>query len=158
MGVGGSGVTRLRDLGFQVPDTASARSLGGNGGTKMKGNKPMLRVVLRIALGLLAIVAMQQVAAAQATSSTALLSVSASPPTLPNSVTTVAPIPTLVAQVPMAPAPGSCVGVSPYDNYSCLDAYLGDGFFERLYNYYKLEWGQAGPPSDPSAPSARRDD
>jgi hypothetical protein len=84
----------------------------------VKGNEPMLRVVLRIALGLLAIVAMHQVAAAQATSSTALLSVSASPPTLPNSVTTVAPTPTLVAQIPAAPggAPPNCLGVSPYDN------------------------------------------
>jgi hypothetical protein len=118
----------------------------------------MLKVVLRVALGLLAVAGMHQVAAAQATSSTALLSVSAPPPTLPNSVTTVAPTPTLVAQVPMTATPGSCVGVSPYDNYSCLDTYLGDGFFERLYNYYKLEWGQAGPPTDPNAPPGRRAD
>jgi hypothetical protein len=118
----------------------------------------MLKVVSRVALGLLAVAGMHQVAAAQATSSTALLSVNESPPTLPNSVTTVAPTPTLVAQVPMAATPGSCVGVSPYDNYSCLDTYLGDGFFERLYNYYKLEWGQAGPPTDPNAPPGRRAD
>ena len=63
----------------------------------------------------------------------------------------------LVAQVPAAPGgpPTSCVGVSPYNNYSCLDAYLGDDFFSRLYNYYKLEWGQAGPPTDPNAPPSR---
>ncbi|HTZ37877.1 MAG TPA: outer membrane beta-barrel protein [Stellaceae bacterium] len=63
------------------------------------------------------------------------------------------PTPMLVAQAPAAP--GSCAGISPYDNYACLDAYLGDGFFERLYNYYRLEWGQPGPPSDPNAPPAR---
>jgi hypothetical protein len=48
-------------------------------------------------------------------------------------------------------APGA-----PYKNYDCLDAYLGDGFFERLINYYKLEWGHEGPPADPKAPPARR--
>jgi hypothetical protein len=62
----------------------------------------------------------------------------------------------LVAQLP--PPPGvaapkaSCAGVNPYDNYSCLDAYLGDGFFERLFNYYQLEMGHGGPPADPNAP------
>jgi Putative beta-barrel porin-2, OmpL-like. bbp2 len=45
---------------------------------------------------------------------------------------------------------------APYKNYDCLDAYLGDGFFERLVNYYKLEWGHEGPPADPKAPPARR--
>jgi hypothetical protein len=30
---------------------------------------------------------------------------------------------------------------SPYKDYNCLDTYLGDGFFERLINYYRLEWG-----------------
>jgi hypothetical protein len=46
---------------------------------------------------------------------------------------------------------------APYKDYSCLDAYLGDGFFERLMNYYRLEWGHEGPPADPNAPPARRD-
>ncbi len=56
------------------------------------------------------------------------------------------------------PAAAGCTGqVDPYKNYACLDTYLGTGFFERLYNYYKLEWGQAGPPSDPNAPPSRRD-
>jgi hypothetical protein len=68
--------------------------------------------------------------------------------------------PTLVAQVPGRPggpaAPVNCTGVSPYDNYQCLDAYLGDDIFERLYNYYKLEWGQSGPPTDPNAPPSVR--
>ncbi len=45
---------------------------------------------------------------------------------------------------------------APYKNYDCLDKYLGDGFFERMINYYKLEWGHEGPPADPKAPSARR--
>jgi hypothetical protein len=45
---------------------------------------------------------------------------------------------------------------APYKNYDCLDAYLGDGFLERLINYYKLEWGHEGPPADPKAAAARR--
>jgi hypothetical protein len=45
---------------------------------------------------------------------------------------------------------------APYKNYNCLDTYLGDGFLERLVNFYKLEWGHQGPPADPNAPSARR--
>src|SRR5215813_13076871 len=45
---------------------------------------------------------------------------------------------------------------APYREYGCLDAYLGDGFFERLINYYRLEWGHAEPPADPNAPPARR--
>jgi hypothetical protein len=48
------------------------------------------------------------------------------------------------------------VACDPYVNYKCLDAYLGDNFFERFINYYKLEWGHDGPPSDPSAPPSRR--
>ena len=61
-----------------------------------------------------------------------------------------------------AAADASCTGpdgkvVSPYDNYACLDAYLGDDVMTRLYNYYKLEWGQAAGPSDPNAPPGRRD-
>jgi hypothetical protein len=51
--------------------------------------------------------------------------------------------------------PATC---DPYKEYACLDAYLGTGFFERLGNYYKLEWQQPGGPSDPKAPAARRDE
>jgi hypothetical protein len=47
---------------------------------------------------------------------------------------------------------------APYKDYKCLDAYLGDGFFERLYNYYLLELGHQGPPADPGAPPSRRND
>jgi hypothetical protein len=46
---------------------------------------------------------------------------------------------------------------SPYKNYDCLDAYLGDGFFERLINYYRLEWGHDVAPADPKALPGRRD-
>jgi hypothetical protein len=46
---------------------------------------------------------------------------------------------------------------SPYKNYDCLDAYLGDGFFERLINYYRLEWGHDAAPADPKAPPGHRD-
>lgn len=59
-------------------------------------------------------------------------------------------------QVAAAPAPACTGEVDPYKNYACLDAYLGTGFFNRLYNYYKLEWGQAGPPADPNAPASSR--
>jgi hypothetical protein len=45
---------------------------------------------------------------------------------------------------------------APYRKYDCLDAYLGEGFLERLVNYYRLEWGHDKPPSDPDAPPARR--
>src|ERR1700739_1227923 len=45
---------------------------------------------------------------------------------------------------------------APYKDYKCLDAYLGDGVFERFYNYYLLEWGHAAPPADPKAQPSRR--
>jgi hypothetical protein len=45
----------------------------------------------------------------------------------------------------------------PYKDYSCFDSSLGQGFFERLGNYYNLEWGQAAAPADPNAPAGRRD-
>src|SRR5271169_5483646 len=45
---------------------------------------------------------------------------------------------------------------APYKKYDCLDKYLGDGFFERLVNYYRLEWEHESAPSDPKAPPARR--
>ena len=44
----------------------------------------------------------------------------------------------------------------PYVHYQCLDTVLGDGVFERMANYYKLEWGKAAAPSDPNAPAGRR--
>jgi Putative beta-barrel porin-2, OmpL-like. bbp2 len=52
-----------------------------------------------------------------------------------------------------APAKGSC---DSYKNYSCLDAYLGEDFWTRLINYYRLEWGRDAAPSDPKAPPSRR--
>ena len=45
----------------------------------------------------------------------------------------------------------------PYQNYSCLDAYLGDDFITRFINYYRLEWGHESSPADPKAPPSRRD-
>ncbi len=55
-------------------------------------------------------------------------------------------------------APVNCKAPdAPYKNYDCLDANLGDGFFERMMNYYKLEWGHAAAPADPKAPPARRE-
>jgi hypothetical protein len=51
-----------------------------------------------------------------------------------------------------------CTGViDPYKNYACLEAYLGTTFMERLFNYYRLEWGHEAPPADPKAPPGRRD-
>jgi outer membrane protein OmpA-like peptidoglycan-associated protein len=63
---------------------------------------------------------------------------------------------TSTAPTPVA-ATGCTGDVDPYKNYACLDTYLGDSFWDRFINYYKLEWGQAGPPSDPNAPASRRD-
>jgi len=53
-----------------------------------------------------------------------------------------------------APAAPVC---DPYKTYDCLDKYLGDGIWDRFINYYELEWGQSGPPTDPKAPPTRRD-
>src|SRR5258708_3291719 len=56
------------------------------------------------------------------------------------------------------PGKGPCrYGGDPYKNYSCRDAYLGNDFFSRLVNYYKLEWGHESAPADPKAPPSRRD-
>jgi len=55
-------------------------------------------------------------------------------------------------------APAGCkTVVDPYKNYACLDAYLGNDFFTRLVNYYRLEWGHDAAPADPKAPPGRRD-
>jgi len=45
----------------------------------------------------------------------------------------------------------------PYKEYSCLDSYLGNDVLDRIFNYYRLEYGEAGPPADPNAPPSRRD-
>jgi Putative beta-barrel porin-2, OmpL-like. bbp2 len=47
------------------------------------------------------------------------------------------------------------VPCDPYAKYDCLDSYLGDGFWNRLTNYYKLEMGKDAAPADPSAPPTR---
>ncbi|MGD0192259.1 MAG: outer membrane beta-barrel protein [Rhizomicrobium sp.] len=57
-----------------------------------------------------------------------------------------------------APANPGCTGpVDPYKNYACLDTYLGNDVLSRFVNYYRLEWGEGGPPTDPNAPAGRRD-
>ena len=56
-----------------------------------------------------------------------------------------------------ARADSAAAACDPYKDYSCFDSSLGQGVFERMGNYYKLEMGQAGPPSDPNAPASRRD-
>ena len=62
---------------------------------------------------------------------------------------------------PAAPAvaPGDAAppapAAAPTDSYTTDN--LGTGFFQRLANYYKLEWGHASAPSDPNAPPSRRD-
>ena len=48
----------------------------------------------------------------------------------------------------------------PYKDYSCLESYLnkdGGDWYDRMANYYALEWGKAVAPSDPTAPAGRRD-
>lgn len=76
------------------------------------------------------------------------------------------------AQVVSAPATAAPIGTNePHDGRETAtpspaptpkdEAYttdgLGDGFVQRFTNYYKLEWGKASAPSDPTAPAARRD-
>jgi hypothetical protein len=58
--------------------------------------------------------------------------------------------------VPAKASVGCRTVVDPYKNYACLDAYLGTSFMERLFNYYRLEWGHASAPADPKAPPSRR--
>jgi len=65
---------------------------------------------------------------------------------------------TALADEASSAKPVDAATCDPYKNYACLDQYLGSSFWERLGNYYKLEMGQAGSPSDPNAPAARRDD
>src|SRR5271166_4635174 len=71
-------------------------------------------------------------------------------------VAVVAGGPAIAADAPLKAVSSSCVGGGdPYKNYECLDAYLGQDFFTRLINYYKLEWGKDGAPVDPNAPPGR---
>jgi hypothetical protein len=58
------------------------------------------------------------------------------------------------ADMPVKALPGGVC--DPYKNYSCLDAYLGEDFWTRLINYYRLEWGKDSAPADPKAPPSRR--
>jgi hypothetical protein len=74
-------------------------------------------------------------------------------------------LPAAHSQTPPAPAsapaptaaPVNCAAnPDPYKNYACLDDYLGSGVLDRFYNYYRLEWGESGPPTDPNALPGRR--
>ncbi len=52
-------------------------------------------------------------------------------------------------------------GVQPSstsNSYDTSQIPTGGNVLSRMLDYYKLEWGQAGPPADPHAPAARRDD
>src|SRR5208283_5547516 len=64
-----------------------------------------------------------------------------------------------IAMADDAPTPAAAASVpcDPYKKFDCLDNYLGQGFWNRLVNYYTLEWGQPGAPADPNAPPGRRD-
>jgi hypothetical protein len=62
-----------------------------------------------------------------------------------------------VAQAQDKSGPVSQAVPDPYKDYSSLDTYLGEDFLTRFFNYYKLEWGKSGPPSDPNAPPSARD-
>lgn len=44
----------------------------------------------------------------------------------------------------------------PYEDYSCLDHYLGHAISTRFWHYYQLEMGHATAPSDPQAPLSHR--
>ncbi len=68
---------------------------------------------------------------------------------------------TTVPAAPQSATPAAAADCSvnpdPYKNYACLDNYLGSNVAVRLYNYYKLEYGQSAAPADPTAPPGRRD-
>jgi hypothetical protein len=73
--------------------------------------------------------------------------------------TLIAGHPALAASASTKTKPVVCTTDSdPYKNYECLDAYLGDDFFTRLFNYYRLEWGRDSAPTDPKAPPSPRPD
>jgi hypothetical protein len=63
----------------------------------------------------------------------------------------------LTSLVPMAARADDKPACDPYQDYSCLSGYLGTGFFERLANYYVLEYSHEAGPADPNAPSSSRD-
>lgn len=74
-----------------------------------------------------------------------------------------APGDTPAADAAAAPAPTAAEGAAPTTvassgpaaPYTAPD--LGTGFFHRLFKYYSVEMGKAGPPTDPNAPSSRRE-
>jgi hypothetical protein len=58
---------------------------------------------------------------------------------------------------PAAAQDASAKACDPYKDYSCLDTYLGSGVVERFFNYYRLEWGESGAPTDPNVLPSERD-
>jgi Putative beta-barrel porin-2, OmpL-like. bbp2 len=63
----------------------------------------------------------------------------------------------LAADAPAGGAAATCTRiVDPYTNYACLEPWLGMTYWERLVNYYRLEWGHDAAPVDPKAPPSRR--
>jgi hypothetical protein len=66
--------------------------------------------------------------------------------------------PATAAATPASAATDCKTDPDPYKNYACLDDYLGTNVLDRFINYYKLEWGESGPPTDPNAPPGRRAD
>jgi hypothetical protein len=77
------------------------------------------------------------------------------PAATPAGVSAATPAP--VPAAPPAAAYQPCTGTpDPYKNCACLDPYLGTNPFDRFINYYKLEWGEAGPPTDPNVPPSSR--
>jgi Putative beta-barrel porin-2, OmpL-like. bbp2 len=110
--------------------------------------------ILRALFGLATLVALQQTALADSTTTTGPAG------TVEPAPVTSVPVPkttsgTLVAQMP-APPPKNCTTPEDvYKTYTCLDRFLGEDVLTRLFNYYRLEWGQAGPPEDPNAPPGR---
>ena len=64
---------------------------------------------------------------------------------------------------PLVSATTKVVGSNPTsaalsDSYTAAQVSLGGTVLSRMADYYKLEWGKAGPPTDPNAPLARRGD
>ena len=115
-----------------------------------RGQKMNCKKILSMAILLAVIVPTSQAFAGVVTCS--LRTIRLAVPTAPAAAqpSTAAPVP------PPAAGSNSAGPCDPYKDYSCLDAYLGKGFWERLTNDYRLEEGQAAAPSDPKAPSGRR--
>jgi hypothetical protein len=63
---------------------------------------------------------------------------------------------TLPAFAQTAATPAPAAACDPYKDFTCLDSYLGTGFWERMTKYYSLEDGHDAAPADPKAPPSHR--